>query len=53
MVGQGGGNINLPPPPPPINPWVAARYGPLHIPINPHDLPDNYLKLLPKYDGEK
>jgi hypothetical protein len=25
----------------------------VHIPANPHDLPDNYLKLLPKYDGEK
>jgi hypothetical protein len=53
MDGKGGGNKNPPPPPPPINPWVEARYGPLYIPINPHDFPYNYLKFLPKYDGEK
>jgi hypothetical protein len=32
---------------------VESRYGPLDLPQNPHDLPENYLKLLPKYDGEK
>jgi hypothetical protein len=48
-IGGGGGNRN----PPPVNPWVEARYGPLNLPQNTHDLLENYLKLLPKYDGEK
>lgn len=29
------------------------RYGPLNLPQNLHGLPDNYMHLLPKYDGEK
>jgi hypothetical protein len=44
-----GGNH---PPPPPLNPLVAAIFGPLNLPIHVHDLPKNYLKLLPKYNGE-
>jgi hypothetical protein len=44
---------NKPPPPPLVIPLVAARYGPLNFPPNVHDLPENYLKLFPKYDGEK
>jgi hypothetical protein len=47
--GRAGGNQ---PPPPPLNPWVMARFGPLNIPAHVHDLPENYLKLLPKYNGE-
>eukprot|EP01018_Ginkgo_biloba_P022732 Gb_08713 [translate_table: standard] len=44
---------NPPPPPPRVNPWVQPRYGPLRLPVNLHDMPDNYLKILPKFDGEK
>jgi hypothetical protein len=46
--GKGGGNQT-----PLINPWVAARYGPLNLPQIFHDLSENYLKLISKYDGEK
>jgi hypothetical protein len=54
MDGLGGGRVwGNQPPPPPLNPWVTARYGPLNLPQHVHDLPENYLKLLPKYDGEK
>ena len=38
-------------PPPPINPWIAAIYGPLNLLANSHDMPEHYLKLFPKYDG--
>eukprot|EP01018_Ginkgo_biloba_P007611 Gb_17039 [translate_table: standard] len=45
---------HIPPPPPPrVNPWVQDSYGPLRLPVNLHDMPDNYLKILPKFDGEK
>eukprot|EP01018_Ginkgo_biloba_P034759 Gb_09446 [translate_table: standard] len=44
---------NPPPPPPRVNRWVQAKYGPLRTPVNVHDMPDNYLKILPKFDGEK
>jgi hypothetical protein len=27
--------------------------GPLNLHVHVHDLPENYLKLLPKYDGEQ
>jgi hypothetical protein len=51
--GGGGGNIPQPPPPPPKpNPWVTARYGPIVLPINLHNMPHNYLKILPKFNGE-
>jgi hypothetical protein len=54
MNGLGGGRYGgNQPPPPPLNPWVTTRYGPLNLPQHVHDLPENYLKLLPKYDGEK
>jgi hypothetical protein len=32
---------------------VVASYAPLNFPPHFHDLPDKYLKCLPKYDGEK
>jgi hypothetical protein len=44
-----GGNY---PPPPPLNPWVTARFFPLNLPMNVHDLPGKYLKLFTKYNGE-
>jgi hypothetical protein len=55
MVRVGGGRVrrNKPPPPPPINPCIVAKYGPLNIPPNTHDLPENYIKFLLKYDEEK
>jgi hypothetical protein len=50
--GGGGGQVNPPPPPPRIFSKVAARYAPLDLPTNLHDLPDNYMKILPKFTGE-
>jgi len=52
VVGGGGGGSNPPPSPPLGNPWVAARYGPIILPQNLHDMPNNYLKILPKFNGE-
>jgi len=53
MAKLGGGRDGKnKPPPPPLNPWVMAIFGPLNIPFHVHDLPKNYLKLLPKYNGE-
>jgi hypothetical protein len=44
---------NQPPPPPPrVFNKDATRYAPLVLPANLHDLPDNYLKMLPKFNGE-
>jgi hypothetical protein len=40
-------------PPPPINPWVTAIFAPLNLPQITHDLPKNYMKYLPKFDGDK
>jgi hypothetical protein len=39
-------------PPPRVFTKVAARYAPLvlHVPL--HDLPENYMKNLPKFTGE-
>jgi hypothetical protein len=31
---------------------VAARYVPLALPVPLHDLPENYMKNLPKFTGE-
>jgi hypothetical protein len=31
---------------------VAARYAPLVLPVPLHDLPKNYMKILPKFTGE-
>jgi len=41
---------NPPPPHPSIVPWVAARHGPLNLHENINHVPDNYLKLLCKYN---
>jgi hypothetical protein len=55
MVGLGGGRPreNRPPPPPPINPWITTRFGPFNLPQITHDLLDNHMKYLPKFDGDK
>jgi len=36
-----------------LDPWVAARYGSLVLPLVLHQLENNYRKHLPKYNGEK
>jgi hypothetical protein len=46
MGGQG------PPPPPRVFAKVVARYAPLVLPIPLHDLPENYIKNLPKFTRE-
>jgi hypothetical protein len=48
----GGGGGQGPPPPPRIFTKVAARYAPLVLPVPLHDLPENYMKNLPKFTGE-
>jgi ribonuclease HI len=50
-VGRGGGGQPNPPPPG-VFAKVAARYAPLVLPAQLHDLPDNYIKNLPKFTGE-
>jgi hypothetical protein len=49
--GQGGG-VGGQVPPPRIFAKVATRYAPLILPIPLHDLPENYMKNLPKFTGE-
>jgi hypothetical protein len=44
----GGGQVPLPG----IFVKVAARYDPLVLPVPLHDLPENYMKSLPKFTGE-
>jgi len=39
-------------PPPRVFAKVAVRYAPLVLPVPLHDLPDNYIKNLPKFTGE-
>jgi hypothetical protein len=48
----GGGGGQGPPPPPRFFTKVVSRYAPLvlHIPL--HNLPENYMKNLPKFTGE-
>jgi hypothetical protein len=48
--GGGGGGNQIPPPV--IFAKVAARYAPLALPAVLHDLPENYMKSLPKFTGE-
>jgi hypothetical protein len=59
MFGVGGvegsgvrGHINPPPPPPRILSKFIARYAPLALLAVLHDLPDNYMKSIPKFMGE-
>jgi hypothetical protein len=52
-IPQGGAQVNTPPPPPPrVFNKVATRYAPLVFPSNLNDIPDNYVKNLPKFNGE-
>jgi hypothetical protein len=50
------GNVNQPNQPPPPPPRVcnkdATIYYPLVLPTNLNDLPDNYLKMIPKFNSE-
>jgi hypothetical protein len=39
-------------PPPRVFTKVATRYAPLVLPVPLHDLPENYMKKLPKFIGE-
>jgi hypothetical protein len=39
-------------PPPRVFTNVAAKYAPLVLPVPLHDLPENYMKNLPKFIGE-
>jgi hypothetical protein len=48
----GGGRQGPPPPPPSIFAKVVAKYAPLVLPPVLHDLPENYMKNLPKFTGE-
>jgi len=50
--GGGSGKVNPPPPPSIFFSKVVVRYVPLSLLINLHDLPDNYMKHLPKFTGE-
>jgi hypothetical protein len=51
-AGGGGGGSQGPPPPPRIFAKVVVRYTPLVLPVPLHDLPENYMKNLPKFTGE-
>jgi hypothetical protein len=48
----GGGGGQVPVPPPRVFTKVAARYANLVFLIPLHDLPENYIKNLPKFTGE-
>jgi hypothetical protein len=50
--GGAGGNINPPPPPPRIFSKFISRYAPLSLHVVLHNLPENYMKSLPKFMGE-
>jgi hypothetical protein len=53
MANLGGGRVGgnqLPLPS--LKPWVMDRFGPLNLLSHVHDLPENYLNLLPKYNGK-
>jgi hypothetical protein len=51
VLGGGVGGKGLPLPPK-VFAKVAARYAPLVLPILLHNLPENYMKNLPKFTGE-
>jgi hypothetical protein len=48
----GGDGGQAPAPPPRVFAKVAARYAPLVLPVPLHDLPENYIKNLPKFTRE-
>jgi hypothetical protein len=51
-VAGGGAGGQAPPPPPIVFTKVAVRYAPLVLPVPLHDLPENYIKNLPKFTEE-
>jgi hypothetical protein len=51
-IPQGGPQVKPPAPPPRFFNKVSARYAPLVLPANFNDPPDNYVKILPKLNGE-
>ena len=50
--GAGGAGGQGQQPPPRVFTKVAARYAPLVLPVPLHDLPENYMKNLPRFTGE-
>jgi hypothetical protein len=48
----GGAGGQGPAPPPRVFAKVAPRYAPLVLPVPLNDLPENYIKKLPKFTGE-
>jgi hypothetical protein len=50
--GVGGARASVQAQTPRIFAKVASRYTPLVLPIVLHDLPENYMKSLPKFTGE-
>jgi hypothetical protein len=48
----GGDGGQGPSPPPRVFAKVEERYVPLVLPVHLHDLPENYIKNLPKFTGE-
>jgi hypothetical protein len=50
--GGAGGQSQGKPPPPRIVSKVVVIYSPLVLPVILHDLPENYMKNVPKFMGE-
>jgi hypothetical protein len=51
-VGVGGDGVGGKAQPPRIFSKFTARYAPLVLPVVLHDLPENYMKSLPKFMGK-
>jgi hypothetical protein len=51
-VAGGGAGGQGPSPPPRIFAKVVSIYAPLVLPVPLHDLPEKYMKKLPKFTGE-
>ena len=43
---------NVPTRPFHVNPWVAARHDPLRLPTKLNSMPNNYINILLKFNGE-
>ena len=52
VVGGGQGGDQGPPPLHRILTKVATKYAPLVLPVPLHDLPENYMKNIPKFTRE-
>jgi len=53
VLGGGRSRGNKPPLPPPINPWFTSIFSPLNLPQITHERLENYMKYLPKFNGDK